>query len=319
MSSLDMDHYMANAEAFDALSDDDKAKVFAGQSIEGTPPEDGEAEAAEGEAATDEQSEILAKDGKHTIPFSERESARERAAELEQIARDQAALIESLRQQQTAAPQDRQQDDAPAAVEAIDVQALEKSYIEAMMEGDTDKALEIRAQVNAEIARQAEAVATAKLEQRNAAAVAETAAQAAQRLLEDTASRMIQDHPYLDSSSKDSNPEAIKDVVEWRDFYIAKGADPVAALQSAVAKVTPVYSKQVASQPPANTNAAARAAEVIANAKAKAPASLSDIPAGSPSPHDEVATIRDMDGLALMNRFSGKSADEIMGVLSKVI
>lgn len=54
---------------------------------------------AEAEAATAKKEDpvILAKDGKNTIPFSELEESRAKAAQFEALARDQAALIEDLK------------------------------------------------------------------------------------------------------------------------------------------------------------------------------------------------------------------------------
>ena len=125
---------------------------------------------------------------------------------------------------------------APAAEKSpIDVDALEEAYFDAFLEGDKDKAREIRAQINAEIYRKAEEasaeVVTKRLTEREvqssfAAAVAKT----------------VEAYPFLDSNSPDASPEAIAEVVEWRDFYINKGVSPAIALERAAHKVAPLYS-----------------------------------------------------------------------------
>ena len=110
MSGRNIEDFFSDPEAFDALNEEDKARLLAGESLEGetdantdTEGEAGESQATEGEGETAEESSatpaaatpeegkkeeaepvVLAKDGKNTIPFSVLEAERERARQLEQ-------------------------------------------------------------------------------------------------------------------------------------------------------------------------------------------------------------------------------------------
>ena len=80
----DLAFFEANPEQFDALSDEDRMLLANGDTIEGeTEGESPDANATEEtavqggeEAADSEQPAVLAKDGKHTIPFEELQAAR---------------------------------------------------------------------------------------------------------------------------------------------------------------------------------------------------------------------------------------------------
>lgn len=328
MAGQNLDYYLDNAEAFNALTDDDKARVFAGESLEGetvtadeATTESSAAPAAASETAAEPAAQeaepkeeppvVLAKDGKHTIPYQELESAREQARQWEQIAKDQAALVESLK----AKPE-------PVAVaqepQVIDIAELEGKVVDALMDGDRDTALALRTQINAELERRAEARAVSSVKQDLAERDAQQAAQDADARLHAVAARVVDSFPFLDSESSAANATAINEVVEWRDFYIAKGQSPDVALANAAAKIGPMYAPAKTAPPPAN-DAAAKAAAVVAQAKPKAPTSLSEIPAGAAAPHDEAAALREMTGVNLMQKFAGKTPEQIMELMSRVI
>jgi hypothetical protein len=169
-------------------------------------------------------------------------------AEREENARLRAQLEASAKAQPKAP-------EAPAPVEKVD---LEQEYYEAVQAGDRDKALAVRAQINAEIEARAEEKAAARVgrefterEQRNA--------------LNSAATKAIQSYPFLDSSAADANTEAIAEVVEWRDFYAAKGEPVHVALEKAVAKVAPMYAKPAPVEPPVPTQDGRRQAAAVRN------------------------------------------------------
>ena len=81
--------------------------------------------------------------------------------------------------------------------------------------------------------------------------------------------------------------------------------------------VAPIFEQKTTTTPPAD--ATAKAAEAIAKAKAQVPTSLSQVPAGSAAHHDEGEAIRNKSGLSLMQTFEGKSSDEILKLMSRVI
>ena len=118
----------------------------------------------------------------------------------------------------------------------IDVDTLEDQFFDAIINGEKEKAKEIRAQINAEIYTKAraaseEAVSTTLTQREIQSSFAKAVEQT------------VTDYPFLDSNSPDANAEAIGEVVEWRDFYLSKGDTPAAALQKAAAKIAPIYNK----------------------------------------------------------------------------
>ena len=135
--------------------------------------------------------------------------------------------------------------DKQAATSEADIDALEDQYFEAILEGDKDKAKGLRSKINAEIYNKAEAASTA-------AVSASLSQREAKTSFEKAVAQTVTDFPFLDSNSPESSPEAIAEVVEWRDFYIAKGDSPASALQKAAQKVAPLYATASPdTQPPA--------------------------------------------------------------------
>lgn len=70
---------------------------------------------------------------------------------------------------------------------------------------------------------------------------------------------------------------------------------------------------------PSKEAAASKAQEVAAKAKAAPPNSLSDLPAGAAAHHDEAEAIREMNPMALLGKFEGKTPQQIMDLMSRVI
>lgn len=136
--------------------------------------------------------------------------------------------IESLRKQQQGSQQ------------SIDVETLEQQHFDAIMEGDKELAVSIRAQINAELESRAEARATERFEKQ----IGEREQQSA---LMNAVAVAVERYPFLDSNSADANTQAINDVIEWRDFFISRGESAHVALVKAADKVGPMYA--VAPQP----------------------------------------------------------------------
>lgn len=335
----DLDFYMSNPDDFAGLSEEDRALVYAGGSLEGdtapkpaddTPPagngeESSEAPAADttpaaetAEAATEAtEPVILTKDGKHTIPFEELATARERATQLE---RENAELAERLKQKETpAAAAAETPPEATPAAETIDLDALEDQCYEAGLEGDKEQVKALRKQINTEIQRRATVEATERLAADRAATDAATESQNA---FQTTVAKALADYPFLDVNAAEKNDAAINDVREWRDYRISQGDAPHEALAKAVAKFGPIYAKE--STPPATSqqptpSAADKAAQAIANAKSKPPTTLSDIPAGTAAHHDEAGALLQMSGTDLMAKFAGKTPEQIEALMARTL
>ena len=316
--------YLDTPEAFEALSDEDKVTLFNGGTLEGetsqeeisdTPAADEttqEAEAKEEEKESAADPVLLAKDGKHTIPFEELTSARARAAELEQLAKQQSELIESLKGQKQAVQEEQKPE--PATDSKID--ALEQEYADKLYEGNTAEAAAIRKQINAAILEQARGSVRAEIKQ-------ESDANQQERSINEAADKAAKDYPFLDSNSKEANPEAISDVIAMRDGLIARGVSPSDAIAQAAAKVAKIYAPVPAptQDEPKNTLAEAKKAAdaAIAKAKPKVPTSLSEVPAAGKVVTDEVEAIRDMSDRNLMQMLEGKTPKQINEIMSRVL
>lgn len=122
-----------------------------------------------------------------------------------------------------------------------DFDAAEDRYMDAVLDGDKEKARSIRAEIRAEERKafEAEGAKAGKLsaaeELRQRDALVEQSSM--QRVLE----QAIEKYPFLDHKSKAANADAIEDVVARRDFYIRQGKSPSKALAMAVEKVAPRY------------------------------------------------------------------------------
>lgn len=322
MAANELDQYLDNPDAFVGLTEEEKAKAFLGaQGDTGeTPPESSETpaaatpetpEAPAEEIAPEPDPVVLAKDGKHTIPYQELETARASAAHWEQVAREATATLETLKAQ-------------PAAA---DIDVLEQQCFDATIEGDKTLAMDLRRQINAEIQRRAEVSALERVATQQAAEAERRAAEAntqantqAQSLFEIQVAQAKEQYPFLDENSPAKNDQAISDVIEWRDYRILLRDAPHEALAKAVAKFAPIYAP-VTAQPAqiAAPTSAEKAAAAIAKAKTRVPTSLSDIPAGTAAHHDEAAAVLEMGSTDLMAKFAGKTPEQIMELMSRVI
>ena len=151
--------------------------------------------------------------------------------------------------------------------DAIDVDTLEDQFFDAIINGEKERAKEIRAQINAEIYTKAraaseEAVSTTLTQREIQSSFAKAVEQT------------VTDYPFLDSNSPDANAEAIGEVVEWRDFYLSKGDTPAVALQKAAGKVAPLYAAKSEPTPPAVDTRKQKAVEVAAKTANAQPPSV---------------------------------------------
>lgn len=147
------------------------------------------------------------------------------------------------------------------------IDTLEDEYFEAMIAGDKTKAKEIRATINAEIFTRAQAASeetvTATLTQREM-----------QTSFSKAVEQTVSAYPFLDSTKPEANAEAIAEVVEWRDFFIAKGESPAVALQKSAGKVAPLYAAKSEPTPPAVDTRKQKAVEVAAKTANAQPPSV---------------------------------------------
>ena len=186
-----------------------------------------------------------------------------------------------------------------AEAATVDIEALEAEAFEATIEGNKERVIELRKQINAAIKdqtqREFEAQRREKEDAKNAQSAFETAA-----------ADIWAKYPYLDhTNDAQSNPEAIAEVVEWRDFYINRGQSPVEALQNAVAKVTPLYTP-VQAPAPVVTDGRRQAALArnVAASGAQPPAQVAGIGNRAAPPKPRVESQDDWEKLSETERES---------------
>lgn len=204
-------------------------------------------------------------------------------AEREQVELLRAQLAEQQQAQQQLSSQ-------------VDVNALEKDYYAAMMSGDEDKAIAIRGQINSELFARAEASVSDRVTKQLSEREATQALQAA-------GAKAISEYPFLDHQSGAANEAAINDVVEWRDFYVAKGDVAHVALEKAVAKVGPMYAQTGAvATAPVDTRKAAALARNAVDANSQPPAQVAGVGNRAAPPKPKIETQKDWDKLSESER-----------------
>ena len=329
MSGRNLESFLEDADAFSALSEDDKARLFAGESLEGEtskpdpeikeegtkessdPPAAAETDDTKKDTATAEPV-ILTKDGSHTIPFSVLEAERQRVRELEQQLQ---ATQEAAKEPPKVAPIEPVKPVASVELDA-EMKALFAERDEAFYSGEAEKAAELNAKIFAIQQERATQAAVERIEARNAERKAEEDQVKTVSEIESRVAAAVEKYPFLDFKGPQANRDAIDLVVAQRDLLIARGVPAPDAIDQAIAKVAPLFVKETIDP---KADAAAKAAEVIKEAKNPVPTSLSSVPAGASVHHDEGEAIRNRSGLSLLNSFEGKSADDILKLMSRVI
>lgn len=332
MSGRNLESFMEDADAFSALSEDDKARLFSGEALEGETALTDDAadavsshevkessatpDAAEADDTTKDQSAdpvVLAKDGSHTIPFSVLETERQRVRDLEQ-------RLQSFEQAANDPPKNEVADSSKIADSTTTADAELKVLFaerdEAFYNGDPEKAADLNAKIFAIQQERATQAAIDRIDARNAERKAEEDQARTVSDIDARVSAAVEKYPFLDFKGPEANKDAIDLVVAQRDLLIARGVPAPAAIDQAVAKVAPLFIKETTESKP---DAAQKAAEVISKAKTQVPTSLSSVPAGASAHHDEAEAIRNRSGLSLLNTFEGKSADDILKLMSRVI
>ena len=325
MSGRNLEDFFQDTDAFDALSDEDKARLYAGETLEGetkagNPAEEiSEPPAADAvnpeeskPAAVEPEPVVLAKDGQHTIPFSELEAARERTRQLEQ------ELLALKSQPATQLPAEGGTTEAstepPAESNEDKLSRLRDEWREAMFTTDTELAAKLEKECDA-LNRQ---IWSDEQDAKDAARKAAEAREQAIRDIQSRASALIEKYPFLDHADPSkANTKAINLVVAERLRLEAEGMPTAEAMERAVADVAPLFDKNPTQQTDADV--ARRAAEAISKAKNPVATSLSQAPAGSKPMHDDGEVMRNMDINRLSQSLESKSPEEIMKIMAKAL
>jgi len=308
----DLDYFMANPEEFEKLSDEDRMLLANGEPVEGeitgespdadsttaeTEEQGNEGQEAEGQA---EEAVVLAKDGKHTIPFDELQKARDAAAFWQAQAEEAKQAIQQKRE---AFEQSQQ----------VDLKSLRKQLRDATLLNDEDLIDDLESQIDAELVRVAQATA----QQQFSAAMAAANEQAEQRAITSTAESLIAKYPALDHTKPTANAEAIA-VVQALSAMYANDRPRATALSDAVAKVASMFGMDGGSQTDLS-DAAAKADKVIAVAKAKpkVPSSMASIPSAPTPPTDEMQAIGQMSPQQMQDKMMEMPREKILALLAR--
>ena len=296
------------------LTDEQMARFLTGNgdtAIEETPALDTE-EVKEEEQKEEVKPVILAKDGVHTIEYeklvearNDAKAAKEEVESLRNTLAEREALLESLKAA-------KEQDAATGTTEATD--SLRESVKE-----DFPELLELMEHSNASVVKELRAE-MAELKKQISADLAP--------VMKTTNDTIAEKHfgTIRDAHKDFDDIMAAPEIMEWVD----KHPGPIKAaymniIEHGTAKdvidmVTAFKDAHPAPVGDTTDTVAMKAAEAEKKATGKSvPKSLSDIPAGTAAHHDEAGAMQNMTPVQLMNKFVGKSPNEIMECLDRTI
>jgi hypothetical protein len=250
---------------------------------------------------------LLAKDGVHTIGYEKLVEARESAKHWEQVAAAAAAEVEALKKAPAATVAAVVPDpEVVAPVDGLPADVFGDYSEEALAKG-------VNTLVDAKVA-----VISAALEAKFATALAPAQKQAEVDAADAHYRPIYTAHPDVESVVESAEMKAFLDKQPsfTRAAYEAVLAEGTSAQVIELLDLYRSVNPRVAVLAP--VSAAAKAKEIVAAAKSAAPTSLTDIPGGA-AHHDEIGAIREMGDAALMTKFEGKSSEQILALLNRVI
>lgn len=303
-------YYLEHQDESGKLSEEQMAQMLTGDltgdsanqgdTVEATESDEAPAVAANPEPDVVEEAKpeptVLAKDGEHTIPYEKLQEARDAAKYWEQQAKDTAEQVAALTKAK----------DPEAKPESTATEDIFGDYSEQALANGVEKLVGQR---------------VAALEQKFADALAPMQKSAEEQATAAHFKTIYDAHPDTDQIVKapqlnqwiDAQPSFLRD--QCKAVLERGNAEQVVELFTAFKAST----VQPAAVLPAKEDLAGKAAAVIAKTKSVAPTSLSNVPAGSAAHHDEAAAMREMSGMTLMDKFHGKTPQQIMDLMSRVI
>lgn len=256
---------------------------------------------------------ILAKDGKHTIPYERLEEARLAKKAAEEAAAAAKAEAERLAAELAAAKAAPAQ--APAAAPTPDAAAVREGLFGDY--SDEQMAAGVAQLVEQRVAPLLQKIATLEGQL--------TPLQQQQQVSATEAhwSAIYGKHPDADSLIESAE---LANYIKAQPTFVQAAMNRVLD-EGTAAEVVELFDgfKKTTQPAPASTaapaaaDAAAAAQAAIANAKSVPPTSLSEIPAGASAHHDEAQAMLEANPLALMNKFEGKTPEQIAALLDRVL
>ena len=268
---------------------------------------------------------LLAKDGKHTIPYEELTNARTAAQEAQRQAAEAKAMADALAAQKAEleqrlaeAAQQKQAEQAPQPLPVDEYKAqlreLRKAEAEAMMDGDAEKVVDLREKMDELMERQTAARQPVqqpaqpqpKVEQPQGESPHFSAIRAA--------------HPDFESIAESKE---LKDWIAGQVEAVPAIAKPAVQAEfsrilerGTAADVIGLLSQYKAGAAQKATSTEAAAAAAVANAKSRTPASLSEIPGAAPAA-DPFAALDSATGVDLVGKLASMSPAQIEAYLNR--
>ena len=313
--SKDADYYAINPDEFEALDDSDKEAVFDGETIadsdtgkqeegDSQNPDNTETSETLDAGSNDGQKEqtLMAKDGEHTIPFSQLTEARERADAAELLNIEQGKVIKAFEDAQTSS--DSTSTNEETVADFIDNYEGDYPEIAEEMKGMFEKMLDER--VDSIVSEK-----VAPLEERS------ERSQAQENL--DFVVDKVPDaiDVYKSDGFKDwinNRPLAV------RDLYIEKAQAGVTNPNDIVSILDEYKSTLVTNSASAGADTESvteKAKSIIDGVKTKPPGSMSDIPAGVEVASDPTEALLNGSAQAQAAIFEGKTPMQIQQMLDQ--
>lgn len=193
----------------------------------------------EGEAAATDAGDQAGKHSSGTIPKARFDQVNQKRKDAEAALAESNKELERYRAQEAAtakapatpAPAAATPAQAPAAAAAPDMEAQEEAYEQALIDGDTKKAAQIRREMNESMRAQVKAEAKAE-------AVQELTERQTAQLLNTTAQNVSAAYPWLD---KPEGATALKLIVSMRNTLVNDGMPIHLALLEAANTIAPKF------------------------------------------------------------------------------
>lgn len=125
--------------------------------------------------------------------------------------------------------------------EQFDFDAAEERYSEALLDGEKEKARQIRAEIRIAEQKVAEQRAEEAADRRYQANKASDDAKRTKLEFDLALTKAYASYPFLSVDSEDKNQDAIDETLVWHQHFVAKGETPARALELAAAKIGPRY------------------------------------------------------------------------------
>lgn len=252
----------------------------------------------EDQKAEEKPDGILAKDGKNVIPYSQLESARQRASAAESLAAEQAKELETLR-----AAKDK-------PVESAESEMLTEEELVAL-EGDSPTLAKVIRTQQAAIRKLTDTVETVTKTQASQADVAAAEVKSEVQTAIDSnptlaAWQTAEDRTLWEEAARFD--KVLRESPKYANASFEDRFAKVVELTQAAHGVTPAR-KEEPSLTPEQIKAAA-AAKLKEASAGKRPVTLSDIPGGAPPAVDERAKVDDMSPVALGQMFLGMTSEQ---------